>query len=87
MALVPVLRAAPGPARRVISTRLASTGGGESKPRQLTTTSKSDRHPRWSPNGKQVLFESNRSGDNQLWVIDVGTVIRLRTGERDADAV
>src|SRR5262245_30704475 len=28
---------------------LASTAGGE--PRQLTTTAKKDRHPRWSPDG------------------------------------
>jgi dipeptidyl aminopeptidase/acylaminoacyl peptidase len=40
-------------------------------PRQLTTTTKKDKHPRWSPDGKQILFESNRSGDNQLWVIAV----------------
>lgn len=38
-------------------------------PRQLTNTAKKDRHPRWSPDGKRILFESNRSGDNQLWVI------------------
>ena len=29
---------------------LAPTSGGE--PRQLTTTEKKDRHPRWSPNSK-----------------------------------
>jgi dipeptidyl aminopeptidase/acylaminoacyl peptidase len=40
-------------------------------PRQLTATTKKDKHPRWSPDGKQILFESNRSGDNQLWVIAV----------------
>jgi len=40
-------------------------------PRQLTTTAKKDKHPRWSPDGKHILFESNRSGDNQLWVIAV----------------
>ena len=49
---------------------LASTEGGI--PKQLTNATKNDKHPRWSPDGKSILFESNRSGDNQLWVIDVG---------------
>jgi len=48
---------------------LAPTDGGA--PRQLTAGTKSDRHPRFSPDGKQILFESNRSGDFQLWVIDL----------------
>jgi dipeptidyl aminopeptidase/acylaminoacyl peptidase len=43
-----------------------------SAPRRLTTSAKSDRHPRWSPDGSKILFESNRSGETQLWVIDVG---------------
>jgi dipeptidyl aminopeptidase/acylaminoacyl peptidase len=48
---------------------LASTDNKD-EPRQLTNTTKKDRHPRWSPDGKHILFESNRSGENQLWVID-----------------
>jgi len=48
---------------------LASTEKGET--RQLTNTTKKDRHPRWSPDGKYILFESNRSGDNQLWIIAI----------------
>ncbi|MCI0463267.1 MAG: S9 family peptidase [Gemmataceae bacterium] len=48
---------------------LAPTTGGA--PRPLTNTTKKDRHPRWSPDGKRILFESNRSGENQLWVIDI----------------
>ena len=41
------------------------------KPRQLTNAGKKDRHPRWSPDGKQILFESDRSSESQLWVINV----------------
>ncbi|HKB02015.1 MAG TPA: S9 family peptidase, partial [Gemmataceae bacterium] len=43
---------------------------GKSPPRRLTTSTKSDRHPRWSPDGSKIVFESNRSGDTQLWVIE-----------------
>jgi dipeptidyl aminopeptidase/acylaminoacyl peptidase len=42
---------------------------GKNRPWPLTNTTRKDRHPRWSPDGKHILFESNRSGDNQLWVI------------------
>lgn len=49
---------------------LAPTDGGA--PRQLTTATKHDRHPRWSPDGKKILFESDRGGSQQLWTIEVG---------------
>src|SRR5260221_2288630 len=39
---------------------LAATDG-KTPPRALTTTTKKDRHPRWSPDGKWILFESSRS--------------------------
>src|SRR5262245_12768144 len=48
---------------------LASPSTGET--RQLTTTSKHDRHPRWSPDSHSILFESDRSGENQLWLISL----------------
>ncbi len=48
---------------------LASTDGKERK--QLTGSPRADRHPRWRPDGKQILFESSRSGENQLWVISL----------------
>src|SRR5690348_12169520 len=45
---------------------------GKSPPRPLTNPAgKKDTHPRWSPDGKTVLFESNRSGSQQLWVISL----------------
>ncbi len=57
--------------------------------RRLTTTDKSDTHPRWSPNGEQILFQSNRSGSQQLWVIDLKggearQLTKLSTGAGDA---
>lgn len=42
------------------------------KTTQLTRSPKRDRRPRWSPDGKHILFESGRSQENQLWVISVG---------------
>jgi TolB protein len=29
-----------------------------------------DRHPSWSPDCKQIVFYSNRTGKNQIWVMD-----------------
>jgi Tol biopolymer transport system component len=37
--------------------------------RQLTDDEHRDRFPRWSPDGKQLTFYSNRSGDYQIWTI------------------
>ncbi len=43
---------------------------GKTPPRQLTDPKgKRDANPRWSPDGKHILFESNRSGSSQLWVV------------------
>jgi nitrogen regulatory protein P-II 1 len=38
----------------------------------------------------EVIRESavtGKIGDGKLWIVDVQTVVRLRTGERDADAI
>ncbi|NUN69225.1 MAG: S9 family peptidase [Bacteroidetes bacterium] len=40
---------------------------------QLTNSPKADRHPRWSPDGKSILFESNRDGSLQLYSITIAT--------------
>ncbi len=51
---------------------LAETDGA-SKPRQLTNPNgKKDTHPRWSPDGKAILFESTRGGTGQLYVLKLG---------------
>ena len=49
---------------------LVSTDKG-SRPKQLTSSPKSDRHPRWSPDSKSILFESSRTKPSQLWIIDI----------------
>jgi dipeptidyl aminopeptidase/acylaminoacyl peptidase len=41
--------------------------GGEA--RRLTTSPKSDSHPRWSPDGKTLAFTSSRSGTPQIWLL------------------
>ncbi|UCE18966.1 MAG: S9 family peptidase, partial [Gemmatimonadota bacterium] len=46
------------------------TEGGE--PRQLTNSPEEDRSPRWSPDGGQIAFLSERDGTSQIWLIAAG---------------
>ncbi len=47
---------------------IPSTGG---TPRQLTSSEKADDRPRWSPDGKNIAFNSTRDGSPQIYLIDV----------------
>jgi dipeptidyl aminopeptidase/acylaminoacyl peptidase len=49
---------------------LAATDG-KTPPRQLTNSGKADTHPRWSPDGSKILFESTRGGTPQLYLLDL----------------
>jgi dipeptidyl aminopeptidase/acylaminoacyl peptidase len=69
-------------ANKIPSSLWLAATDGKGEPRQLTNAAgKKDRHPRWSPDGKRILFESNRSGESQLWVIglDGGEARQLTT--------
>jgi dipeptidyl aminopeptidase/acylaminoacyl peptidase len=46
---------------------IAADGSGV--PRKLTSSPKHDRHPRWSPDGKWIAFESTRDGDPQIYLL------------------
>jgi dipeptidyl aminopeptidase/acylaminoacyl peptidase len=49
---------------------LAATDG-KTPPKALTNPNgKKDTHPRWSPDGTKILFESTRSGSGQLYIIE-----------------
>ena len=48
---------------------LVPVGGGA--PRKFAASPKHDRHPRWSPDGRWVVFESNRDGEFQVWIQSV----------------
>lgn len=54
--------------------------------RQLTSTSAKDNSPKWSPDGRWLMFESTRSGSSQLWAISPygGEAIQLTTLSTDA---
>jgi dipeptidyl aminopeptidase/acylaminoacyl peptidase len=47
---------------------IAATDGKTPPKQLLDPKGKKDTAPRWSPDGKRILFESNRSGSPQLWV-------------------
>jgi dipeptidyl aminopeptidase/acylaminoacyl peptidase len=77
-------------ANKIPSSLWLAPADGKGAPRQLTNApGKKDRHPRWSPDGKRILFESNRSGENQLWVIgldggEAKQLTTIATGASDA---
>jgi dipeptidyl aminopeptidase/acylaminoacyl peptidase len=76
---------------KIPSSLWLASADGKGEPRQLTNApGKKDKHPRWSPDGKWILFESNRSGESQLWVIglDGGEARQLTSLSTEAsDAV
>jgi TolB protein len=45
----------------------------------------SDKHPSYSPDGRQIVFASNRTGKKQLWVMDSDGGNLRRLLDIDAD--
>lgn len=54
--------------------------------RRLTRNSAADYSPIWSPDGRRILFASNRDGDDELFVMDaLGKNVRQLTRNKAAD--
>ncbi len=47
-----------------------SLEGGAQPPRRLTAGGSNASHPRFAPAGERLYFLSNRSGSNQVWLLD-----------------
>jgi Tol biopolymer transport system component len=62
------------------------TAAGAPPARLITEGSSIDRQPTYSPDGKQILFSSNRNGNLDLWVMDVANgALRQITDDRAQD--
>src|SRR3954454_19437966 len=48
-----------------------ASADGVGEPRKLTSSPKHDRHPRWSPDGKWIAFESLREGTSQIYLLPI----------------
>jgi len=57
---------------RITLSEVPLLAGGDAA-RPLTAGSSRDRQPAYSPDGKQVVFSSNRSGNLDLWVVELDT--------------
>ncbi|MGH9627398.1 MAG: winged helix-turn-helix domain-containing protein, partial [Bryobacteraceae bacterium] len=47
---------------------IGSGGSGERKPTRVTSTTRIDTFPHYSPDGKRIAFGSNRSGVHEIWI-------------------
>jgi Tol biopolymer transport system component len=54
----------------VMNVEDALTGSGEYSPVNLTKTPHRDRYAMWSPDGKKIAFNTNRDGDQEIYVMD-----------------
>jgi dipeptidyl aminopeptidase/acylaminoacyl peptidase len=64
---------------------VASQGGSI---QQISSSDKQDSHPRWSPDGRHLMFVSNRTDLPQIWLLPVGMgepnqLTKISTGVSD----
>jgi Tol biopolymer transport system component/cytosine/adenosine deaminase-related metal-dependent hydrolase len=59
----------------------------DGKVEQLTSGSEDDADPTWSPDGTQLAYVSNRSGDYQVWAFDLAGRTRRQVTAAAGDAL
>jgi len=59
----------------------------DGKAEQLTSGPEDDADPAWSPDGSELAYVSNRSGDYQVWALDLGGRTRRQVTTTTGDAM
>lgn len=47
--------------------------GSDAPPRRLTQSSRYDAYPRWSPDGRTLVLQSNRDGNEMIYLLDLAS--------------
>lgn len=50
--------------------RISTNGHEPQEPELLITSSRRETHPQYSPDGKRIAFQSNRTGNEEIWTSD-----------------
>lgn len=61
---------------------MASFAAGQARPQCITSNDAPDYHPKWHPDGKSILFTSQRGGRTGIWSISAtgGNAVPIETG-------
>jgi Tol biopolymer transport system component len=62
----------------------ATPANGQGDPRRLTQHTGESFHPSVSPDGRTVVYQSDRSGNNEIWKLDLETNLETRLTNNDA---
>jgi TolB protein len=65
---------------------ISNADGSNRRPITATGTGYEDLHPRWSPDASRIVFESNRTGNRDIWIMNAdGSNLQQITDDPGAD--